>query len=174
MTKRPPKDDDDWLNEPASVPIRNLTKRELASATGLTIKNIDGLLMRGLPNLRARSNRGGARFDLPAVFGWITKAASGSVAAKDAVALRGAEARAGLKEIELAEASGRVVSIEAVTDALGERLALVRSRIAAMPGRLAVKLAAEKDAAAVERAIKVETSAALGELADGFKPQVPK
>jgi phage terminase Nu1 subunit (DNA packaging protein) len=70
------------------------------------------------------------------------------------------QAQAELKELELAEKRSQMVSVEDVMPILADELANVRSRLMAMPGRLAVELAAVSDAAAIERLIADETAAA--------------
>jgi phage terminase small subunit/phage terminase Nu1 subunit (DNA packaging protein) len=74
------------------------------------------------------------------------------------------QAQAELKELELAEKRGQMVSVEDVAPILADELANVRSRLMAMPGRLAVELAAVSDAAAIERLITHEIAGALSEI----------
>ena len=64
-----------WLDPPADgpvlVPTHGATKRELAAATGYSLKTIDKLCREGLPARSTGSKRGGLRFDLPIVVEWI-------------------------------------------------------------------------------------------------------
>jgi phage terminase Nu1 subunit (DNA packaging protein) len=65
-------------------------------------------------------------------------------------------AKAELKEMQLAEKRGELVSITAVTEKLADELTAVRGRLLAMPGRLASQLAIMSDAAEIEAAIAEE------------------
>jgi hypothetical protein len=87
----------------------------------------------------------------------------GSSAAKTRYSLAAAE----LKEIQLAEKRGSLVSIEAVQEVLADELTAVRSRLLAIPGRLAGRLAIVSDPAEVEAAIAEEVRGALSELTAG-------
>jgi phage terminase Nu1 subunit (DNA packaging protein) len=81
--------------------------------------------------------------------------------------LRYTLAQAELKEIQLAEKRGSLVPIEAVTATLADELAAVRSRLLAMPGRLAGQLLMKSEQAEIEAAIAEEVRAALRELTAG-------
>src|SRR6266404_493478 len=76
-------------------------------------------------------------------------------------------AQAELKELQLAEKRGQLVSIEAVTATLRDELTAVRGRLLAMPGRLAGQLLMKSDPAEIERLIDDEVRAALTELSAG-------
>jgi hypothetical protein len=70
-------------------------------------------------------------------------------------------------EMQRAEKRGELVSISDVTATLADELAAVRSRLLAMPGRLAGKLAIMSDAVEIEAAIDEEVRGALSELTCG-------
>ena len=76
-------------------------------------------------------------------------------------------AAAELKEIQLAEKRGELVSISDVTATLADELTAVRGRLLAMPGRLAGQLAIMSDAAEIEATIAEEVRGALSELTAG-------
>jgi phage terminase Nu1 subunit (DNA packaging protein) len=76
-------------------------------------------------------------------------------------------ANAELKEMQLAEKRGELVSISAVTATLADELTAVRGRLLAMPGRLAGQLAIISDPAEIEAAIDEEVRGALTELSTG-------
>ena len=73
-------------------------------------------------------------------------------------------AAAELKEIQLAEKRGELVPIEAVQAKWTDECVAMRSRLLAMPGRLAGRLAIMSDPAEVEAAIAEEVRGALSEL----------
>jgi len=73
-------------------------------------------------------------------------------------------AAAELAELKLAKLRGELVAVEDCLPILREELANLRSRLMAMPGRLAHTLSAMTDPLAVERAIDEEIEAALTEI----------
>lgn len=85
----------------------------------------------------------------------------------DAARARKAEADARLAELAAAKACGTVVEIEAVAEIVGAELSTVRSRLLAMPAKLAPRLAAAGDARACQALVAEEVDAALTELSEG-------
>jgi hypothetical protein len=106
--------------------------------------------------------------DWPASRGAIhPRKSSAAIGQSDPARRRYSMAVAELKEIQLAEKRGELVSISDVTATLADELTAVRGRLLAMPGRLAGALAIMSDPAEIEAAIDKEVRGALTELSTG-------
>lgn len=153
-------------------------RTEIAEVLGVHKSTIDEWVKEGMP-FRARpdASRPAERqwkFETGECVKWLMKRAKTGVGIDD----RGesaerieADARArerlaiaGLKEMEYAHKLKVMVHVDDVTDRVEEQYAIVKSRLQAIPGRMAQALAVEMDAAAVERALKDEVGQALEEL----------
>jgi hypothetical protein len=73
-------------------------------------------------------------------------------------------AQAELKELQLAEKRGDMISVDDIAPIITEELSNLRQRLMEMPGRLAPNLVGMMDAGKIEMAIRAEIDAALAEL----------
>lgn len=148
-----------------------VTFSDLTDIMGVSNKTVHKWVKKGCPFIE----RGGPgkewKFNSAAVIKWVreldVEQALGTTPASmslDDANLRNKIATAQLKEYELARIRGVTVTIPEVVAICEEDVAIVRSRILSIPGRLAQELANETDAIIIERAIKREVSAALSDL----------
>lgn len=153
-------------------------RTEIADVLGVHKSTVDEWVKEGMPFRQrpdqSRPNERQWKFDTGECVKWLVKRAKGGVGIDD----RGesaerieadAKARerlaiAGLKEMEYAKALKTMVHVDDVVERVEEQYAIVKSRLQAIPGRMAQALAVETDATAVERALKDEVSQALEEL----------
>lgn len=157
---------------------------ELADLLGVHKTTIDEWVREGMPyKARPDQTRQGERqwkFDSAETVEWLVARAKGSGVGVDdgsksaAKVEQEAKAReriaiAGLKEMEYAQALKELVHIDDVIERVEEQYAIVKSRLQAIPGRMAQQLAVESDAATVERLLKQEVSECL-EALSGAQP----
>jgi len=141
-------------------------RAEMAGMLGISPVTLDRWVAAGCPLQERGKTSQGHKFNSAEVVKWVrareaegTRASDGDSDAKR----RHAAASAELKELELAERRGEMIRVEDVVPIVADELANVRSRLMAMPGRLAPGLVG-RDAEAIEAAISSEVSAALSEL----------
>jgi phage terminase Nu1 subunit (DNA packaging protein) len=106
-------------------------------------------------------------FDTAAVLRWMVEG-DAPVRLKDA-RTRLAKAMAGLNELQYAERAGYMVDIEEVVSRVVGGDAIVKSRLLAVPNRLAQRIAIETDAAVVENMVRKEIEGALDQLDKDWK-----
>ncbi len=136
-------------DEPLTVPVNGLTKRELADATGYPLNRIDKLVREGLPAIPAQSKRAGLRFDLPAVIEWVAEhRAAQRGGADDTTA--GAKRRLAIAQAEKLETANKVAQGEffvaaEVRASITENIARIRESLLTIPTRVSapVELQAE-------------------------------
>jgi ABC-type antimicrobial peptide transport system ATPase subunit len=75
-----------------------------------------------------------------------------------------AQAKAGIKWLEYGQALGHLVEIDEVVDKVAQGDAIVKSRLMAIPGRLAQLVAIETDPDVVRRMLETEFRDALDQL----------
>jgi phage terminase Nu1 subunit (DNA packaging protein) len=115
----------------------------------------------------------GHKFNTGAVIAWLRQRDAEGGNPTDAAKSQQEERRrymaasAELKELRLAEKRGSMIRVEDVVPIVADELANVRSRLMAMPGRLAPAIAGMQDQAQIEAAIRDEVTAALSELTQG-------
>src|SRR5882724_8024356 len=101
----------------------------------------------GCPMIEKGAGRHGYKFNSADVLAWRdrreaeARAAGGGELSSDQVRRRFTLAAAELKDLQLAEKRGELVSISAVAAVLRDELTAVRGRLLAMPGRLAGQIA---------------------------------
>jgi phage terminase Nu1 subunit (DNA packaging protein) len=149
-----------------------LNRGQMAAYLACSTATLDRYVAAGCPVRTRGKTSQGHEFDSDAVMRWFRdrqSAASepGAEGQGDQGKRRYSLAAAELKEIQLAEKRGSLVPIEAVTATLADELAAVRSRLLAMPGRLAGQLLMKSDPAEIEAAIAEEVRGALSELSAG-------
>ncbi len=136
-----PAEGDEWMegDVPAAetVPVRGLSKRDLASATGYTLSQIDKLCRAGLPARAGASKRAGLRFDLPAVIEWIAEhrvaQQGGDGEPLHVVKRRLAAAQARRVELQNAERERELVPLDEFCSWIGQRHGEFRTRILSIP-----------------------------------------
>lgn len=154
-------------------------RMEIADVLGVHKTTIDNYVREGMPfKARPDKTRQGEnqwKFDSGECVKWLVRRAKDDGVGVDdsgdsdrrieqAAKARERMAIAGLKELEYAERLKTMVHVEDVVERVEEEYAIVKSRLQAIPGRLAHPLSAMSDAAEIERAIKEEVSQALDEL----------
>jgi len=145
-----------------------VTRERLAGILGCSPTTIDRYRRAGCPQLKHGRTSQGHEFNTAEIVKWLIERSGSGAAPADASqaeARRRRElANAELAELKLRKLRGELVAIEDCLPILREELANVRSRLMAIPGRLAQSLAAMTDALAVERAIDDEIQGALSEI----------
>jgi phage terminase Nu1 subunit (DNA packaging protein) len=144
-----------------------LNRNEMAGAIGVSSMTLARYVAAGCPCIDPGATGRAAKFNELEVRAWVeerrrTKSSPASDDGKRRFSLAAAE----LKELQLAEKRGSMIRVEDVVPIVADELANVRSRLMAMPGRLAPGLVGQ-DAASIEASIADEISAALGELTYG-------
>lgn len=148
-----------------------VTKPDLARILGLSSQRVAVLIKEGMP-YEKQAKKGEARweFNTHDVIQWLVAREKDKILARTTGAAtltdekrRHTSAAATLKEIELAQKRGSIVNIEDVGDVWERMCSDLRSRIMAVPGRIAQECAS-KPAAAIERILKKEVSETLSEL----------
>jgi terminase small subunit / prophage DNA-packing protein len=144
------------------------TRERMAGIFGCSVTTVDRYLRAGMPGEKLGKEH---QINTAAAIRWLIERSSGASSdgeSSQADARRRLTAAAAeLKELQLAEKRGQMVAIEDVTPILAEELANVRSRLMAMPGRLAQSLVGMPDPAAIERTIMEEVTGALSEITAG-------
>ena len=140
-------------------------RNELAKLLGRHVKTLDTMVEKGMPYIskpdRALGQTGWV-FESRDVIEWLTR---NILDAKIREAeTRIALAKAQMKEIELEVIRGNMVSVDDEIDRIADGNAIVKSRINAMPGRLAQLVAIESDPAIVQKMIEREVEGALKNL----------
>jgi phage terminase Nu1 subunit (DNA packaging protein) len=146
-----------------------VNRNELADVFGVAKTTLDRWLQEGMPYMeRADRSRGVEwRFDTAECIKWYAdRNSSGESKAMDSVKLRERAAIAGLRELDLAQRQKVLVHVDDVTDKLEEEYAIIKSRLRAIPGRMAQPLSIIEDAAEVERLLKTEVADALEEISE--------
>ena|SRR5690349_9553993 len=141
---------------------------EMAGLLGISPTTLDRYVQAGCPVLEKGSGRREYRFNSAEVIRWVlAREGSPGRAQTDDSRRRHNAAVVELKEFQLAEKRGSMIRVEDVAPILENELANVRSRLLAIPDRLAPKIAAMTDPALVEAALRDEVIAALSELSSG-------
>jgi phage terminase Nu1 subunit (DNA packaging protein) len=159
-------------SEAEAKPGQTTNKDGLAALLGVSSTVVDGYIRAGCPYVTKGSKGVEWKFDTAEVFRWVREfdrrgkkptADPGKDGANKARE-RNAMASAELKEFELAKARGEYIHISEVGGIAADELAIVRSRLTAMSGRLAQTLSRVTDPARIEALIKVEVNEALQEI----------
>src|SRR6266850_8059611 len=140
----------------------------MAGILGCSPGTLDRHVAAGCPIIKRGTTKTGHQFNSADVIRWVkARKSSAAVGQSDQGRRRYLLAAAELKEIQLAEKRGELVSISDVTATLADELTAVRGRLLAMPGHLAGQLLMMSDPAEVERLIDEEVRAALTEITQG-------
>ena len=120
-----------------TVPVRDLTKRDLSAATGYPLKKLDALCRAGLPAKPGASKRGGLRFELPAVIEWLAEQRAAERAGPEDESLAGAKrrlanAQARRAELENQKREGELAESSVVLEWVENSYAAVRARLTSL------------------------------------------
>ena len=141
---------------------------EMAGILGISPTTLDRYVQAGCPFLERGSGRREYKFNSAEVIRWVlAREASPGRGQTDDSRRRYTLATAELKEFQLAEKRGSMISVEDVAPIVADELANVRSRLLAIPDRVASKIVGMTDPAAIEAALRDEVIAALTELTQG-------
>lgn len=149
-----------------------VNRLQLADVRGCALGTVDKDVQNGMPYLERPDRDTGAkewRFDTGVVIKWLVerdRESSPEAEGKNMIR-REQAAKTGLRELELAREQAILVRIDDVADALEGKLSIVKSRLLAIPGRLAQALAVESDPVKVQNLLKKEVSEALEAISEG-------
>lgn len=142
---------------------------ELASVLGVDVRSIDRRVDAGMPYMERPSVGEGTkqwRFDTVSVISWVITQETGGDAPDETkeTELRIKKADAGTKEYNLALLQKTVIRVPDVMPRIAAGDAIVKSRMLALPGRAAERVAIESDPAVCLKILKEEVNDALAEL----------
>lgn len=141
---------------------------QMADVLGISLPTFDKRVKEGMPYVR-KPGEGGEKewlFDTGEVIQWLVEGAD-NAEKRDETAeakLRQLKAEAGLKFLDYCERLEILIPKRVIVERIEAGDAIVKSRIRALPGRLAQKVAAESDAAVCLKLIKDEVEDSLSEL----------
>lgn len=141
-----------------------VNKAGLAEVTGWALSTITARATKGMPYLEKPDSPAGAKewkFDTVAVIEWATE---GSEAAPDPMKdanLRDKVAGATLKELDIAERVKQLIRGDESVEIGEESRAIAKSRLNAIPGRVAQRLSVESDPAVILRILTEEIEQTL-------------
>lgn len=147
-----------------------LNRSECARFFGVAPTTIDAWKARGCPYRKRAVNRGkGWEFNSAEVSEWLQQQATDNATGGrdidiDEARRRKAVADAELAEYELAVRKREVVPIEEAADVLTKELSIVRSKLLAVPSRLAARVLTAKDPAEAKAMIEEVLTEVLHEL----------
>jgi phage terminase Nu1 subunit (DNA packaging protein) len=153
---------------------RRVNRSELAAIQGVAVSTIDAMVRRGLPYLQRPSGKGkGWIFDTAQVREWeLSRAVENLIGDAGQVDRGEAErrkaiAQAALAEHELGERRRELISVDLAASIIRREYAAVRSRLLAMPAKVAPELALAKEPAEARAVLEAELREVLGELSGG-------
>jgi hypothetical protein len=129
----------DDLAEPDSVPVRDLTRRALCRALGVSEKELRRLMREG--RVQARNVKGHQRFDLPAVFAHLLQDRSADE--EQDLKRRKLLVEVTAREREEEKERGELVSVDAVEKIFIDHATMFRNQITAIPSLMHGRIDAE-------------------------------
>ena len=143
-------------------------RKELADLLGCNVKRIDTYLSRGMPYAQKASFHQPWLFDTVSVVRWLIDGAPGATSSKT----RLMEATAALKEGELDDVRGVMVSKEDASREVSEVFDLIRNRVSQIPSAVALPIAELRDGRLskpdlIAKLLSAEIDKALTELIKG-------
>lgn len=146
-----------------------VNKVQLADIFAVSLPTIEAWVRDGMPHMDRRGREW--QFDTRPCIDWLILKKAEGKRTEEAESFEAARAReraavATLRELELAKTQGELVPIADVVSKIEEEYGVVKSRLRAMPGRMAQALAAETDVAAVERRLRDEIDDTLKTLSN--------
>lgn len=149
-----------------------VNRSEMAKIMGWSLPTVDARVREGMPYISkpGGKNKGVWEFETADCIKWLIEKAGEPVAQnpRTEIDLRTARAEATLKEIQVMERQKLLIPITDVVKVVGENVAVLKSRVTALSGRLAQAVAGETDPAAVLRLIKAEVAEALEEISSFY------
>lgn len=142
-----------------------VSKAELAKILGKDEKTIFRWLKEGMPVEKQGARGTPSKFDTQKVIEWLISR-SNNGKEMDAAKLRLTEAQARKAELEADVLEGTLIPQEKVKATWTKMIASMRSRILALPSRLAPQLVAQREYKKVEKLLKETIYEALQEIAD--------
>lgn len=143
-------------------------RKKLATLIGLDVKTIDVMVSKGMPYVsRPQGSQRAWVFDTVAVLRWMIGDDLDEQMKQARLRLR--QAKAGLKWREYGRRLGYLFDIEDMASQFGVGASNLKSRMMAMPQRLAQIVAVESDPAIVERLLQQEVDDALDQLNKEWK-----
>lgn len=142
---------------------------ELADVLGCALVTVDVRVKEGMPFVDRPDREKGTRewrFNTADIIQWMVEQV-GAGSKEDEMKilnLREKAATAGLKEMELGERQKVLVLVDDVAGLVEEQFAIVKSRLQAIPGRVAQKLSIESDPEVIRRTLTAEVGDALTEI----------
>lgn len=138
-------------------------RKKLAAMLGVDVKTFDVMVGKGMPYVRRpQPNSRTWEFDSAAVLRWMIR--DDLAEQMKQTKLRLLKAKAGLNWIEYGRKLGFLMDIEDTARQFAGGTAMLKSRLVAMPQRLAQTIAAESDPAIVQRLLEQEVGDALDQL----------
>lgn len=144
--------------------MSTVNRGELADFLGISGPTLDSRVRQGMPGSKVGKSW---EFDTVKVIEWMVKQATkdkGPNKKADAE-LRILVSDAELKEYKVAEQRRTMIHVDDITPIFEEQAAIIKSKVGALPARLAQRLAVEMDPAVVLRILKDEVSECLEEIA---------
>lgn len=144
---------------------------QLADVLGVSLPTLDKRIKEWLPYVRKPGEEGEREwlFESAEVIQWMLEEAGGEKRDETADAkLQQLKAESGIKWMEFGEKKKALLHISDILPPIFEAVSIVKSRIQAVPGRLAQKVAVETDAAVCQRMLKEELDDALTALNTDF------
>ena len=147
-------------------------RNQLADIIGRDVKTIDSMVAKGMPYLTRPGQTPGVKnwkFETVDVLQWMLYGGRAEQLKQAEQRIR--VATAGIKEYEYARLVGAVMPIRDVIVRVEEVLMAVKSRVVALPGRVAQLVAIESDPAKVHAILKDEINDVLKPLDLPFDPR---
>lgn len=140
-------------------------RAQLADVLGRTLVTIDAYRNEGMPGRKVANQW---EYDTAECVKWLIERESEGSGTIDADIkredLRERSARASLREIELAKQQGSFIHVLDAAEMVETDYAIVKSRMQALPGRVAQMLAAETDPVIVQNTLRNEVAEALEQI----------
>jgi phage terminase Nu1 subunit (DNA packaging protein) len=171
-------EDDDWLNGgPAedgeafdSLNGIVVSKSRLATLTGYSMATIDRSFANGAPVLAKGTRKSGWKINSAAWIQWYVAHKVQELTDDpdrldfDTAKAARMAADARLKEMQVARLEGQTLTIDELVALYTQESSDIRNQLMAIPGRLAIQIAAESDASKVQLMIEDEVNTALAML----------
>lgn len=144
------------------VPAMRCNRKKLAAVLEKDVKTIDKMVAKGMPFVSRPGQPPGQQewvFDTAKVARWM--AGKAYIDRGNDARRRLAVAEAGLKELKLAELGGLVVRLDTVGRHVTAGDAIVKSRLLAVPSRVAQAVSLETDPDKIEALLRKEIESAL-------------
>lgn len=124
----------------------------------------------GMPFVNRPGEDGGIwQFETVDVIAWLVNGGKApQESPRDRAELREREAIASLKELELGQRQKVLVHVDDVVRVINEKYSVIKSRITALPARVAQLVSAESDPAVCRKILKDEVNQVLTTISEDF------